>query len=91
MVLCGYDDFTRELAKAVSPSVVEAVDPTGAGDAFRAGFLAGWMEGRDLSVCGRMGSVASAYAVEKYGTQSHSYTRQEFDQRYASNFGEIPR
>jgi adenosine kinase len=71
-------------------SVARTVDPTGAGDAFRAGFLAGWMEGRDLPVCGRMGSVASAYAVEKYGTQSHSYTRQEFDQRYAVNFGEIP-
>jgi adenosine kinase len=72
-------------------AVVDLVDPTGAGDAFRAGFLAGWMESRDLPVCGRMGSVAAAYAVEQYGTQTHTYSRQEFDRRYAANFGEIPR
>jgi len=71
-------------------TVTEAVDPTGAGDAFRAGFLAGWMEERDLAVCGRMGSVASAYAVELYGTQSHAYSRDAFDQRYAANFGGPP-
>lgn len=35
MVLCGYDDFTRELAKAVSPSVVEAVVSIGVWDHFR--------------------------------------------------------
>jgi adenosine kinase len=71
--------------------VPEAVDPTGAGDAFRAGFLAGWRQGLDLAVCGRMGSVAAAYAVEQYGTQSHDYTRAEFDRRYADNFGASPR
>ena len=75
----------------IPPAQVEAaVDPTGAGDAFRAGFLAGWMEGRELAVCGRMGSVASAYAVEKYGTQSHAYSRAEFDARYSDNFGGPP-
>lgn len=72
-------------------TVAEPVDPTGAGDAFRAGFLAGWMKDLELAVCGRMGSIASAYAVERYGTQSHAYTREEFDQRYAANFGEPPR
>lgn len=71
-------------------TVAEAKDPTGAGDAFRAGFLAGWMEGRELPVCGRMGSVASAYAVELYGTQSHAYSREDFDARYAANFGGPP-
>jgi adenosine kinase len=76
----------------VPPAAVEAaIDPTGAGDAFRAGFLAGWMEELDPPVCGRMGSVASAYAVEQYGTQSHEYSRDEFERRYAENFGEAPR
>ncbi|MCZ6508533.1 MAG: carbohydrate kinase family protein [Acidobacteria bacterium] len=72
-------------------AVARAVDPTGAGDAFRAGFLAGWVEEFELPVCGRMGSVASAYAVEQYGTQTHAYSRDEFDRRYAENFGEAPR
>jgi adenosine kinase len=71
-------------------TVAVAVDPTGAGDAFRAGFLAGWHQGSGLAVCGRMGSVASAYAVEHYGTQSHDYSRAEFDRRYADNFGSAP-
>ena len=37
-----------------------------------------------------MGSVTSAYAVEHNGTQSHAYTRAEFEQRYAENFGPLP-
>lgn len=64
------------------------VDPTGAGDAYRAGFLAGWIKKLDLQVCGQMGSVAACYAVEKYGTTSHSFTLEEFCERYRENFAE---
>ena len=67
--------------------VREVVDPTGAGDAFRAGFLAGLGRGLDLEICGRMGSVAATYAVETYGTSNHRYTRAEFEQRYDEAFG----
>ena len=66
----------------------ETVDPTGAGDAFRAGFLAGYIKDLDLRVCGQMGSVAACYAVEKYGTTSHAFTVEEFQERYKENFGE---
>ena len=66
------------------------VDPTGAGDAFRAGFVAGLMRGHELEVCGRMGSVTSAYVVEQSGTQSHAYTGEDFEARYAENFGPLP-
>ncbi len=72
--------------QAIKPNKV--VDPTGAGDAYRAGFLAGWIKGLDLQVCGQMGSVAACYAVEKYGTTSHKFTVQEFIERYKENFGE---
>jgi adenosine kinase len=65
-------------------------DPTGAGDAFRAGFVAGLQRGFDLEVCGRMGSVASAFVVEQNGTQVHTYSRQDFAERYAANFGPLP-
>lgn len=62
------------------------VDPTGAGDAYRGGFVAGLLRGADLAVCGRMGSVAAVYAVESYGTQAHVYTREEYWQRYDAAF-----
>jgi adenosine kinase len=65
----------------------EVVDPTGAGDAYRAGFVAGLLRGLDLAACGRMGSVAAVYAVEHYGTQSHGFTRDEFAARYHESFG----
>lgn len=65
----------------------QVVDPTGAGDAYRAGFLAGLVRGRDLPVCGRMGGVAAVYAVENYGTQRHAYTPEEFERRYVESFG----
>ena len=66
------------------------VDPTGAGDAFRAGFVAGLMRGHELEVCGRMGSVSSAFVVEQNGTQSHAYSGADFKRRYAENFGPLP-
>lgn len=65
----------------------EVIDPTGAGDAYRAGFLAGFLRGLTLPVCGRMGSVAATYAVENYGTQRHTFTLDEFIRRYEANFG----
>ncbi len=71
--------------KAAKP--VQVSDPTGAGDAYRAGFLAGYLRKLDLKECGQMGSVAAAYTVEKYGTQTHTFTKKRFIQRYVDNFG----
>ncbi|MBI2334262.1 carbohydrate kinase family protein [Candidatus Daviesbacteria bacterium] len=65
----------------------KVLDPTGAGDAYRAGFLAGYLQGRDLKECGQMGSVAACYSVEKYGTTTHSFTLDEFQVRYKENYG----
>ena len=64
-----------------------ASDPTGAGDAYRAGFISGYLKGFDLVVCGQMGSVTAAYTVEKYGTQTHTFTQKEFLARYKKSFG----
>lgn len=70
--------------EAIKPQ--EIVDPTGAGDAWRAGFLAGLEKGFDLQTCGQMGSVASVYAIEHYGTQEHVFTKEEFAKRYRQNY-----
>lgn len=63
-------------------------DPTGAGDAYRAGFFTAYTKGLDLKTCGQVGSVAAAYAIEHYGTQNHAFTIEEFRKRYAGVYGE---
>ncbi|NCO67714.1 MAG: carbohydrate kinase family protein [Nitrospirae bacterium CG_4_10_14_0_8_um_filter_41_23] len=72
-----------------APKVHDVVDPTGAGDAFRAGLLKGIVIGRNIETAAKMGTVAAAYALEKYGTQEHQYTYEDFVERYKSNFGEL--
>ncbi len=67
----------------------EVKDPTGAGDAFRAGLLKGLCAGLPLDKAGRLGSVSAVYAVERHGTQEHSYTPEEFAVRYEENFGPL--
>jgi adenosine kinase len=64
------------------------VDPTGAGDAFRAGFVKGMLRGFSWPVVGRMGALAAVYALEHGGTQQHRYTVAEFVSRYRENFGD---
>lgn len=49
-------------------------DPTGAGDAYRAGFIKGLLEGWPLEKAGRFAGLISVYAVETYGTQSYDFT-----------------
>lgn len=71
-------------------AISQFVDPTGAGDAYRGGFLSGLQRGFSLEVCGRMGSVAAAFAVECNGTQTHSFDLQAFTERYDANFGSLP-
>ncbi|HXC75901.1 MAG TPA: carbohydrate kinase family protein [Candidatus Acidoferrum sp.] len=61
-------------------------DPTGAGDAYRAGLVAGLLRGLELEQAGRVASLAATYAVEQVGTVEHSYTLDEFAQRYQEAF-----
>jgi adenosine kinase len=70
---------------AVPPTRI--VDPTGVGDAFRAGFLKGLARHDDYSTCARLGAVAATYALEHLGGQSHAFTWTEFLARYEANFG----
>ncbi len=72
---------------AVKPKEVK--DPTGAGDAYRAGLLKGLVEGEDLVASARMGAVCAAYAVETYGTQEYRFTLPEFRLRYQESFGGV--
>ena len=71
-------------AKPCPPTSVE--DPTGAGDAYRAGFFTAYTKGLGLQTCGQVGSVAATYAVEHYGTQNHRFTLTEFKKRYEDTY-----
>lgn len=61
-----------------------AVDPTGAGDAYRGGVIKGLVEGRDIVTSARMGSVCASFAVQVQGTQEYRFTMDEFYQRLSS-------
>jgi adenosine kinase len=63
-------------------------DPAGAGDVYRAGFIAGFIRRLPLKTCAQMGSVTAAYTVEKFGTTTHSFTIEQFERRYRENYGE---
>lgn len=65
------------------------VDPTGAGDAFRAGLLKGYSEGAGLEKMGQYASITAVYAIEHKGPTEHKYTIEEFNNRYKENFGGI--
>lgn len=66
---------------------VKVVDPTGAGDAFRAGFLYGYLRQAEPSVCAQIGGTSASFAIEASGTQTHHFTRERFKERYESAFG----
>jgi adenosine kinase len=64
------------------------VDPTGVGDAYRAGFITGICRGFSWDIVGRMGSLAATYVLEEHGTQRHHYSLERFIRRYCETFGD---
>lgn len=77
-----------EVATVQAVPVMRCVDPTGAGDAYRAGLLKGLSMGKPLAEAAKLGSTCASYAVEYLGTQEHSFTPDEFWSRHRSIFGE---
>ncbi len=61
----------------------EVKDPTGAGDAYRAGLIKGLVQNLDIKQSAEMGTVCATYAVECYGTQEHHFSLPEFEKRLA--------
>ncbi|HYO31017.1 MAG TPA: PfkB family carbohydrate kinase, partial [Thermomicrobiales bacterium] len=62
------------------------VDPTGGGDAYRAGLLKGLLLGLHPKVAGRMAALAATFAIERYGTQEHAYDAGQFVERFEHSF-----
>jgi adenosine kinase len=63
------------------------VDPTGCGDAYRAGIIYGLVHGLDWGRTGRIGSLLGAIKIAHHGTQAHAFRREELPARYAAAFG----
>jgi adenosine kinase len=76
----------REIAiPSARPRAV--VDPTGCGDAYRAGLIHGLLRGLDWEITGRIASLMGAIKIEQRGTQNHRFTLEEFADRFRSSFG----
>lgn len=67
--------------------VSDVVDPTGCGDAYRAGLLWGLTNNRDWETTGRVAALMGGIKIESAGTQNHTFTMDEFGARYADAFG----
>jgi adenosine kinase len=63
------------------------VDPTGCGDAYRAGLLHGLLNNLDWETTGRIASLLGAIKIESRGTQNHKFSRAQFESRYRESFG----
>ena len=79
---------TRDGSVEVPPAPAEReLDPTGAGDAYRSGLVAGLLRGLDTYSAGCVASLAATHAVEHVGTIEHAYTRADFNRRHRDCFG----
>jgi len=65
----------------------QTADPTGCGDAHRAGLLYGLINDMDWETTGRIASLMGAIKIESYGTQNHTFERDDFDLRFEESFG----
>ena len=68
--------------------VRDVIDPTGCGDAYRAGLLYGLMHSLDWETTGRIAALMGAIKIERHGTQNHSFDADEFRRRYHESFGD---
>ncbi len=81
--------WTQDSIYHIPPAAPQHVDdPTGVGDAYRAGLIKGLALRLPWDLAGRLGSMAAAYALEQPGPQSHNYNTEEFISRFETQFNE---
>jgi len=79
---------TRGSTIEIPPArAADTVDPTGCGDAYRAGILHGLVNGLDWETTGRLASLMGALKIEQHGTQNHRCPRAEIESRFRESFG----
>lgn len=83
----------RDIEKPIEIGVVsasEVVDPTGAGDAYRAGLCYGYAHDWPLREAAQLGATCASFAIETLGTQTHTFDRESLTERYEKTFGVPP-
>jgi adenosine kinase len=85
----GSSIYTQEAQFEIPCARTSAVvDPTGCGDAYRAGLLHGLLRGLDWEMTGRIAAVMGALKIESRGTQNHRATPAQIERRLAESFGD---
>lgn len=83
----GSDIYSgNRIYKIGSAKPKRVIDPTGAGDAYRAGIIKGMLCGWDWQKTGQLASAIASFAVEEYGTQIHKFDWKKIEERYKKNF-----
>ena len=77
----------KELLKVPAASALRVVDPTGCGDAYRAGLIFGLMRDMDLATTGRIASLMGALKIEHLGPQNQRFDFDEFSSQFRQQFG----
>ena len=83
----GAEFHSQGASERVPVVSTHAVDPTGAGDAFRGGLIKGLAHGEGIRRAVQMGAVCGYYAVQVNGTQTYRYTQAEYDAKLRERFG----
>jgi len=68
-------------------TAIRVVDPTGCGDAYRAGLIFGWMNGMDMATTGRIASLMGALKIENVGPQNQRFDYEQFAEQFRQQFG----
>lgn len=84
---CLYENNNRHFIPVVP---VSCTDPTGAGDAYRAGFLSAYARGYSPLTCCRIGTVTASFVVEHPGCQTHLTGWDQMKTRYQQHFNDLP-
>ena len=82
--MCAENEYLVETAPQDTISVV---DTTGAGDAFAAGFLYGFLRDKGLEECGRLGDIVARFCITKIGARTGLPTLDELAKRYQQLYG----
>lgn len=78
-----------KLLKITCPKELAKVDPTGVGDSFRSGFIAGLAWGLSHERCLQLGAMVATYVIETKGTQEYRFTSEEFVTRFKEAYGDL--
>ena len=77
-----------EFVQIQCPQERSKTDPTGVGDSFRSGFIAGLAWGLSHERCAQLGALVATYVIETMGTQEYRFTHSEFVARFAQSYGQ---